>query len=31
VLGRVVDPHLHPTLVVYDRTPSGYQPVLETR
>jgi CBASS immunity sensor of nucleotide second messenger signals len=31
VLGRVVDPHVHPTLVIYDRTPSGYQPVLETR
>jgi hypothetical protein len=31
VLGRVVDPHVHPTLVIYDRTPSGYQPALETR
>jgi hypothetical protein len=31
VLGRVVDPHVHPTLVMYDRTPSGYQPALETR
>jgi hypothetical protein len=31
VLGRVVDPHVHPTLVIYDRTASGYQPALETR
>ena len=31
VLGRVVDPHVHPTLVMYDRTTSGYQPALEIR
>jgi hypothetical protein len=29
VLGRVRDPHVHPSYVLYDRTDSGYQPVLE--
>jgi len=29
VLGRVRDPHVHPTYALYDRTDNGYQPVLE--
>ena len=29
LLGRARDPQVHPTLLIYDRTDSGYQPVLE--
>lgn len=29
VLGRVRDPHVHPSYVLYDRADSGYRPVLE--
>jgi hypothetical protein len=29
MLGRVRDPQVHPRLLVYDRTDSGYRPVLE--
>ena len=29
VLGRVLDRKIHPRLILYDRTPSGYQPRLE--
>jgi len=31
VLGRVRDPQVHPILRLYDRTSTGYQPVLEIR
>ena len=28
-LGRVRDPLVHPTLLIYDRADAGYQPALE--